>query len=140
MSLPFSRLIEWDQAYSVQVPSIDGQHRVLISKIRELQEAMFEGRGGKVVGPLFAAMNKYTKYHFQYEEQLLKKHGYVELESHQQEHAALIAQLHELEARYASGELTAGTPVLQFLRNWLLDHIGDHDKKYSNFLRRKGAR
>ncbi|MBZ5610026.1 MAG: bacteriohemerythrin [Acidobacteriia bacterium] len=139
MSLPFSRLIQWDPVYSVHVPSIDGQHRVLVSKIRELQEAMLEGRGGEVVRPLFAALNKYTKYHFEYEEQLLKKHGYAELEAHHQQHASLIAQLHELESKYAGGQLSAGAPVLQFLRTWLLDHIGEHDKQYSTFLRAQGV-
>jgi hemerythrin len=29
---------------------------------------------------------------------------------------------------------------MQFLRTWLLDHIGEHDRAYAGFLRDKGVR
>jgi hemerythrin-like metal-binding protein len=139
MSSLFPGLIEWSSAYSVSIASIDKQHQVIVSMIRELQEAMLEGRASEVVSSLFQAMNKYTKFHFEYEEQLLKMHAYPNLNSHQGQHASLIAQLHELEDKYAGGELSAGAPLMHFLRRWLLDHIRVHDKEYASFLRKKGV-
>ena len=35
--------------------------------------------------------------------------------------------------------LMAGAPVMQFLRTWLLDHIGQHDRSYAAFLKEKGV-
>ncbi len=142
MPLPFSKagVIDWQPAYNLDIETIDKQHRMLVSIIQQLQEAMLEGRVREVVAPLFAAMNQYTKFHFQYEEQILKKHGYPGLDSHCAQHADLVEQLKDLEKKYASGELSAGAPVMQFLRNWLLDHIGEHDRAYAGFLREKGVR
>ena len=131
-------LIEWRPDYSVNVKSIDSQHQALVSIIRRLQEAMLEGKTNQIVVPLFTAMNRYTKFHFEYEEQLLEANGYPGLESHRQEHAKLTAELKGLESKYVNGSLHAGAPLMQFLRNWLLDHICVHDKEYGVFLREKG--
>jgi len=138
-SAPVRGLIEWDDTYSVGVPSIDGQHRLLVSMIRHLQEAMLEGRVKAIVTPLFNAIGQYTQFHFEYEERLFAEHGYPEAEGHRAQHAALIQKLRELESKYDSGAVSAGTPLMQFLRSWLLDHICDHDKRYAPFLKEKGV-
>lgn len=139
MATASREVIEWKPEYSVCIESIDKQHRSLVAIIGHLQTAMLEGRTKQVVAPLFAAMNQYTKYHFEYEEQLLEKNGFETLELHRREHADLIGQLQQLEAKYLNGSLNAGAPLMQFLRTWLLDHICVHDKKYSVFLREKGV-
>ena len=139
MALAVRGLIEWDEGYSVDIPSIDSQHRLLVSMIRHLQEAMLEGRVKGVVAPLFQAMNQYTKFHFEYEEQLFAEHGYPDVEGHREQHAALIAKLQNLEEKYSNATLSAGTPLMQFLRSWLVDHICAHDKQYSGFLKEKGV-
>ncbi|HTR37929.1 MAG TPA: bacteriohemerythrin [Bryobacteraceae bacterium] len=139
MALAVRGLIEWDEAYSLDIPSIDSQHRLLVSMIRHLQEAMLEGRVKGVVAPLFQAMNRYTAFHFEYEEQLFAEHGYPNSAAHHGQHAALIAKLQELEAKYSAGALSAGTPLMQFLRSWLVDHICAHDKQYGGFLKGKGV-
>jgi hemerythrin len=131
-------LVEWDPAYSLDITVIDRQHRMLVSMIRQLQQAMLGGNASAVIAPLFQAMNRYTQYHFQYEERLLKEHGYPQADNHHERHEGLIAKLHELETKYSSGQLKAGTPLMQFLRNWLVDHIGSHDKAYAGFLKEKG--
>lgn len=130
-------LIEWKPEYSVAIDSIDKQHQALVALIAHLQEAMLEGRTKQVVGPLFASMNRYTKYHFAFEEKLLEENAYPGLEAHRQEHARLIAELKELEAKYLQGTLHAGAPLMKLLRSWLVDHICVHDKEYGVFLSTK---
>lgn len=130
-------LIEWKPEYSVAIESIDKQHQALVALIAHLQQAMLEGRTKQVVGPLFASMNRYTKYHFAYEERLLEENAYPGLDAHRQEHARLIAELKELESKYIQGSLHAGAPLMKLLRSWLVDHICVHDKEYGVFLSTK---
>jgi hemerythrin-like metal-binding protein len=127
-------VIEWKPEYSVAVEAIDKQHQALVALIAHLQEAMLEGRTKQVVGPLFASMNRYTKYHFAFEEKLLEENGYPGLEAHRNEHARLIAELKELESKYLQGSLAAGAPLMKFLRTWLVNHICVHDKEYGVYL------
>ncbi len=130
-------LIEWKPEYSVAIESIDKQHQALVALIAHLQQAMLEGRTKQVVGPLFASMNRYTTYHFAYEERLLEENAYPGLDAHRQEHARLIAELKELESKYLQGSLHAGAPLMKLLRSWLVDHICVHDKEYGVFLSTK---
>ncbi len=130
-------LIEWKPEYSVAIESIDKQHQALVALIAHLQQAMLEGRTKQVVGPLFASMNRYTTYHFAYEERLLEENAYPGLDAHRQEHARLIAELKELESKYIQGSLHAGAPLMKLLRSWLVDHICVHDKEYGVFLSTK---
>jgi hemerythrin-like metal-binding protein len=136
---PIPKLIEWKPVYTVNIHSIDSQHRLLVSIIGHLQEAMLEGKTKQIVAPLFGAMNRYTEYHFEFEEQLLESNGYPGLESHRAVHAKLVEQLKDLEIKYLNGTLQAGAPLMHFLRTWLLDHICVHDKEYGAFLREKGV-
>jgi len=55
---PFPGLIEWKPAYSIGIAPIDSQHQLLVSIIRNLQEAMLEGRAKEVVITLLGAMNQ----------------------------------------------------------------------------------
>jgi hemerythrin-like metal-binding protein len=130
-------VIEWKPEYSVAIESIDKQHQALVALIAHLQQAMLEGRTKQAVGPLFASMNRYTKYHFAYEERLLEENAYPGLEAHRQEHARLVAELKELESKYLQGTLHAGAPLMKLLRSWLVDHICVHDKEYGSFLTAK---
>ena len=139
MSVTFPSLIQWNSAYSVDIATIDSQHKMLVSMIRQLQEGMMTGRAKEYVAPLIGIMTDYTNYHFTYEEKLLEQHGYANLAAHRQEHAGLITQLQEIKEKYASGRLQAGAPLLHFLRNWLLDHICLHDMAYAGFLKEKGV-
>ena len=112
-------VVEWKPTYSLGIASIDKQHKMLVSIIGHLQEAMLEGRTKEVVVPLIFTMNRYTQYHFDYEEQLLKENGYPGCESHR--------------------DLHAGSPVMLFLKTWLVDHIGDQDQQFAAFLKEKGV-
>ncbi len=134
-----SKLIEWNSSYSFDIPSIDDQHRLLVSMIQHLQEAMLEGRTKAVVAPLFGALNRYTKFHFEHEEQLLEQNGYPGFADHREQHAKLIVSLKDLEKKYANGTLNAGAPLMQLMRSWLLDHICTHDRDYAAFLKEKGV-
>lgn len=139
MALTRREVIEWRPDYSVNIESIDSQHQALVSIIGRLQVAMLEGKTRQIVAPLFTAMNRYTKYHFEYEEKLLESNGYPSLESHRAEHAKLVKELKDLESKYIHGTLHAGAPLMHFLRTWLLDHICVHDKEYGAFLSGKGV-
>ena len=139
MSVSSSVLIKWQPGYSINISSIDTQHQYLVKVIRQLQEAMLEGRAREVIDRVFDEMNTYTKFHFQFEEEMLEKHGYPDLVGHHARHAELIDQLQQLAQQHADGKLSAGTPVMHFLRNWLLDHIGECDKAYAAYLKGKGV-
>jgi hemerythrin len=130
-------LITWSERLSVNVSQCDAQHKILIGLINDLHGAMKEGKANNVLGDIFRAMVDYTKTHFSDEEQLLQAHGYLDLSGQKRSHEMFVQQLDKLYADFVAGSVVT-LVVMNFLRDWLENHITVDDKKYGPFLNAKG--
>ena len=133
--------IEWsDKKLSIGIPSIDTQHKQLIAIINKLFDAMTTGKANIVMSEIFDELVKYTQTHFANEEALFKKHGYPQNDAHVKEHVALVTQAADLQAKFKAGSLTVSSATLNFLKDWLNNHIAVSDKAYAPFLIEKGVK
>jgi len=133
--VPDNYFVTWQTEYSVNIDAIDLQHQAFVSLIRQLQEAMLEGRGRVFLETLMDRLVQYTNGHFPFEENMLREHGYEGLAEHIEQHQALSNQVIEFQQRIHDGEAVSNASVLLFLRNWLTDHIMQHDQKYAKALK-----
>lgn len=125
-------IINWSENLSVKIKSIDEQHKKLVLLINNLHDAMRAGKGKDVLGPILDELVSYTKTHFTYEEGLLSKAGYMELQGHKREHTALIDKVEELQKKYKAGNTTITIETMTFLKDWLNGHILGTDRRYSD--------
>lgn len=132
--------IQWSESLSVGIPSIDVQHQGLVTLLNELHRAMLERSGPDVLDPVFARLLTYTEEHFVYEEGLLAGHGYLELVEHCEQHRALRARVQELSREYELRGAQVLVEVMEFLRDWLRDHIAGTDQRYASYLIERGVR
>jgi methyl-accepting chemotaxis protein len=126
--------ITWSEEYSVKVPDIDEQHKKLIGLINDLNEAVASGKGRDVVGPVLQSLVDYTVTHFTYEEELLQSVNYPELEKHKPIHKTFVGKMLEFQKDAESGTAMAGTKITLFLKDWLVGHIMNTDKKYGSWV------
>ncbi|MGJ5814682.1 bacteriohemerythrin [Paludibaculum fermentans] len=124
----------WKDAYSVRVPEIDAQHKRLVELINRLQDAMLQGQGKAVIESVLNDLDEYTRTHFAFEEQLLAKHGYSRLIGHEAQHRGFIGKLTQLREEYRSGSITMSVQVMEFMKDWLTQHIMQEDQAYSAHL------
>src|SRR3989338_318479 len=129
---------EWSDQLSVEVGKMDEQHKVLVSLINELHEAMKAGMGKETTGKTLKRLLEYTKTHFAAEETLMRQHSYPGLDEQKAEHAKLIQKVLDFDRDYNAGKITLTMEVMAFLKQWLNDHIGNTDKKYGPYLNSKG--
>jgi hemerythrin len=132
--MPF---MTWTDKLSVGVKVSDDDHKRLIDLVNRLDDGMRTGQGKEVVGKVLDELVRYTKFHFAREEQMFAKTGYPAA-VHKKEHDDLVKQVLDLQARYQKGELALSMETLEFLKNWLVNHIQGTDKKYGPFLNSKG--
>ncbi|MCW8880078.1 MAG: bacteriohemerythrin [Kangiellaceae bacterium] len=133
-------MMEWSHEYSVGIPSIDNQHKRLIELINQLNQAMAEGESASIVADILKGLTDYTRYHFSYEEDLFNQHNYPQTEQHLKEHASLIDRVEQFHYEFAQdpgGSISL--ELMQFLTNWLVDHIQGSDREYAGFLLKKGV-
>jgi hemerythrin len=124
----------WKDSYSVNVKSIDEQHKKLVSIINELNNAMLYEKGRSVIGKVLKDLVDYTVSHFDYEEKLMEKNGYSDLENHKKIHKDLLKTVGKFYDEFSSGEVEMSKDIMDFLKTWLSEHILGSDKKYSEIM------
>lgn len=131
-------LIVWNNMYSVNVESMDIQHKKLVDLVNQLHDSIKTGQKEKVLNGIYNELITYTITHFRDEEALMRKAGYADLEDHMEVHKSLVERVKKLQKEYFAGNPNAWSETLEFLRNWLLKHIAGTDKKYSQSLNQAG--
>jgi len=133
-------LMSWNNSYSVGVQSIDSQHTVLFDLLNELHGAMMTGQASTLTGPILKRLVTYTREHFAAEEAMMAKAKYPGLAEHQVKHKDLIKQVEDYSARFDRGEITLNLHLLNFLRDWLTNHIQKVDHEYGPWLNKNGIK
>jgi hemerythrin len=128
-------IIHWTSEFSVGVSSIDTDHKILISLINQLDDAIRRGEPKETVSRVLDALLDYTDYHFTREEALMAACRYPDIDAHKRTHAMLRAQVQDIRDRYRRNpESIHAREVLAFLKNWLSAHIVGRDKRYAPFM------
>ena len=128
-------LIEWTSEFNVGVESLDTDHKVLISLLNQLSEAITGGEPRSTVQRVLDALLDYTIYHFGREESLMRACAYPDYDSHVRTHATLRAQVADIRDRYVRNpESIHAREVLAFLKTWLTTHIVGRDHLYVPFM------
>lgn len=130
--------IKWNPAYSVGIPKIDDQHKYLVKTLNDLLEAMKARDSERVGSEILVNMVNYTKFHFSTEEDYFDKYNYPDTEQHKQEHAIFVAKVSEFQEKAKINKFLITLEILDFLKNWLVEHISRSDKAYTEFLVGKG--
>jgi len=133
-------LITWSDKLSVGVKSIDAQHGRLVDTLNELHEAMLRGQAKEITGRLLKTLLRYTHDHFSAEEAILARADYPKLEAHKVLHRDLTRKVEAYIARYEKGEIALNSHLLNFLRDWLTNHIQQEDRAYGPCLTARGIR
>lgn len=127
-------LIQWSDKLAVNIPSIDGQHKILVEMVNQLHDAMKEGRSKEVIADVLARLIDYTVMHFTHEEECMTKTCYAHLKDHKCQHDELAKKVLEFQADFKSGKVGLTLEVLNFLQQWLSGHIMKSDKGYADHL------
>lgn len=132
-------LMEWTEKLSVGVAQFDAEHRRLVAMVNDLFDAVQAGKGREALGGILEELIAYTETHFEHEEAVMREHGYVEMESHSEEHKILTQQVKDIRRKYITGaSATLSMEVMNFLKNWLVKHIQGTDRKYTRFMNEHG--
>jgi hemerythrin len=131
-------LLTWNDRLSVNIREIDAQHKKLVDMVNGLHDAMKEGKAEAILMKIVAEMKTYAASHFGLEERYLKNHAYPEYTVHKSEHDKFVAKVIQVEKDCKSGKCAMSMDILNFLSDWLVNHIKGTDKKYGPFLNNLG--
>lgn len=127
-------VFEWSSALSVDVPSIDEQHKNLITLMYQLDGSVTAGRERGFVGTELEDLVSVATSHFRYEEGLMQQTGFGDFAEHQRQHDELMKTVNEVRERFSSGQIALSIEVMNFLKRWLVQHIQGADTKLGSHL------
>ena len=133
-------LMSWTVELSVNMESIDAQHRQLVDALNAFRDATLRRESKSEVTRLLTEGLRLTMEHFAFEEKLMRENGYPGYVRHKQEHDNLVATVKATAQSLASGKKVDIRSLETTLKDWWLRHIKTVDKEYSAFLVAKGVK
>jgi hemerythrin len=126
----------WSDRLSAGVAAIDEDHKHLVDMLNELYDAIESGSSREILGNLLDRLVDYTQMHFEHEEALLEQVHYPDLEVHRHEHEVAKGEILKLRERFRTGSMVAPSlELVNYLKDWLFDHIIDADRETFPHLR-----
>jgi hemerythrin len=113
---------------------MDTQHEELAALLNELYHCyLAQGSADDAVSILDRVI-AHTIRHFASEDRLMHDHGYPLIAAHEEEHGNLLQQISVFRGELASGQRGLSSASMLFLKQWLLNHVLNSDRKLGDFL------
>jgi len=129
-------IINWNpEVYGIGLQAMDDEHKVLVGLINALDQHK-QSADRSHLANILKTLEHYTKNHFAHEEQIMSRMGYNRFDLHRQQHLNFIRTIQEIEKKFAQQKQPEElmNKTLQFLREWLTQHILVEDRAYVEFL------
>lgn len=134
---------EWKDRYSLNIEEIDEQHKRLMEIGKRAYDIAIINDGYDRYDEILNIIDElleYTKYHFGYEENLLKKYNYEHIHAQEEEHSFYVYKINQIASRedIDDNQKKVILEIIDFLSEWITSHIMLSDREYSIYLKEKG--
>ena len=123
--------LTWKPEYSVNVKLIDAQHQGLVKTMNKLYAGIQEMRVKEALVEVLADLVDYAYLHFLTEESLFRAFNYEGAADHIAAHNAFKEKVADFQAKVQNNEIEVSYELVDFLENWLVNHLASMDKGYS---------
>ncbi len=123
--------MKWTEEIATGIPLLDEQHKGLFRCFDELEKATAESRM-LMMAYAIDQLKSYARTHFSAEEHLMRVHDYPGLADHVAEHRRFTFKVFELMTTMLNRDIS--TDTVEFLRDWLLNHVSQVDMQYVPYL------
>ena len=135
-----NHMIEWNDKYSVNISLIDEQHKKLFEIINK---AIIVNKHGKVAKDVLGILDEMTEYalmHFEVEERYMKEFDFPEYLTHRKEHIDFTNNTIDYKNRVVGGDFQIINVILEYLKQWLVNHIQVTDRQYIDCFKKNGLK
>ncbi len=126
--------IQWQADVAVHHDGIDSDHQRMFELVNDLYDAMQTDAPRDSIGKTLQMLMACTREHFEHEDRVMQEHAYEHRSEHGRKHAALLAQLDTFVQEFDNGKTAITPETMDFLKEWLVQHIRRDDMKLAVFL------
>ncbi|BDR68101.1 hemerythrin [Clostridium tetani] len=134
-------MFNWKEDFSCDIASIDTQHKKLFELANELYNLLSlkdeYDRYDDILNTL-SELQKYTVYHFGYEEDLMKSVNYPNFECHKKQHDNFVKKVTNIDKAYIDeNQKEVLRDLLLFIVDWIEGHILKIDMQYKELFKER---
>ncbi|MCW8850469.1 MAG: bacteriohemerythrin [Melioribacteraceae bacterium] len=131
--------ILWRRGMSVANDVIDHDHHFMINFINTIELVLQKPEEKEMLMEVLDQLHEYSINHFRREETIQRKIEYPQSLNHRNSHSTLLADLEkligEIKESKSTEEISERSPeIINFLRNWLINHVLNEDIKLKPYL------
>jgi hemerythrin len=130
-------VIKWRDSYNTGVEAVDLEHRKLVTLIEAMHTSIRDKEPKDSIERVVNEIVDYTQSHFVNEELLMHNEQYPQFADHKVEHQNLIEEVDVFKERLLSNFPDGRQDLYRFLREWLINHILESDKKFAAYVAEK---
>lgn len=130
----------WKEEYNLNINEIDKQHKKLMEIGKRAYDIAVIDDGYDRYDETMTIIDElleYTKYHFEYEENMLKGYNYDHIHDQVEEHGFYVYKINEVASRedIDDNQRKVILEIIDFLSEWISKHINVADRQYAVFLK-----
>ena len=130
----------WQDIFSVGIKLFDDQHKELFEIGNRLYLGVMDSKPTQLVEDILQELCDYAEVHFRDEEYYMRKFNYTKLEEQIKQHEEFKNKIQNLKQDFHDGKLFISIKLINFLIDWLNDHILYKDREYIALLKDKNIR
>lgn len=119
--------------FNITIGVINDNHIEIVKIINRLCQAIHENLPKTNLLNILDELETYAIAHFETEEKYYKRLNYPKSEIHRLKDSLLLEKIEECRINFENKHLSQ-EDLLNFLFNWLLAHLKDHDIKFEKFI------
>lgn len=129
-----TRKLRWDKDISVDDKELDEQHIRLLEFTNNLLLHYNDKEDTAVVLSALDSLVNYCIFHFEYEEEILKKRGYPKLEEHIKLHDGFRDKVRVFKDKFNEGDKSVMDQMIIYLIAWIKGHTSVEDIAYKKYI------
>lgn len=136
--------ISWNDDFVTGVQEIDEQHMILVNTLNEALTKLTSENSQSVLLDFTQELLAYALYHFETEEALMQQYDYqnadpISMQQHLKEHRSFSQHVIAVREQIHAGKNVEIPELLDFLYQWLVNHILKTDKALAKQILAKRA-
>jgi len=120
----------WENIYNTNIEVIDNQHKAYVATLNKLYEAIELPESIDKLNEIFQRLADYIHFHFATEEKYFAEFNYEGATEHIAAHNKFKRQIAEYQGKLSRGEIDFTNDLVEYLDDWLANHVMDLDRKY----------
>jgi len=125
-----AKSIIWSDDYKLGIEIIDSQHKQFVEIIDELYRSIQNLTSERELEGVLDKLVNYHTLHFATEERYFEEFNYEGTEEHKAAHHAFNQKISDFQKQAKEGTHDIGFDLIDYLEDWLVNHLATMDKKY----------